>query len=287
MGELVYTATEQRRDGIVGMDHGRMPTDTKVTVWADPNKVCIAQSTMVVGVPRGEAHKDKRYYKWITTVSSGFRRNRAGRPQPFYAYRSWDATRSTPWRHAMADPAFQYLGDRSTEVGEVFTHEMRRAFGAGSLHEMYPIAGMYDLPSYRHIPFAIRPAMKENDWAGFVTNAFGKTRATPRLIAAVAKAEPYFVAYAHQFRGLVPNPMIESFIETQEFDDEMEEGFRLHNPNVRKLLMTMNEESRKAILSRGVDLSDTYRIMNYGGTWQRRAIKPDKLYTSWSEVSSS
>jgi len=41
------------------MTYGRQPTDKKVTIFKNPGKVAVFQSTLVCGVPRQA--KDKRY----------------------------------------------------------------------------------------------------------------------------------------------------------------------------------------------------------------------------------
>lgn len=285
MSEIVYTETDKHRDHIKDMTGGRTIADAKRTVWVSPTKVSITESRLVVGVPRG--HKDKRYYYWMSTESLGIFRNRAGNPQAYHAYRPWDATRKSNWTMGGAQAVFELLGSKDSEKAEVFTHEVWKTFGFNSLEGMYPIAGMYNLPNYTYIPYAIKPAMRESNWADFTMRVFGKTRTTPKLISAVQKSEPYLVSYAHQFRGLVPNPLIETFLSNQGFDEEMEEGFQLHNPNIRKYLMLMNEDSRVNILNKGLDLHDT-NIISYlsGGSAKFRLnnLKIDGTYGTWNDV---
>lgn len=287
MSEIVYTETQKYRDFIDTMEGGRRPADRKTTIFASQNKVALVNSALVVGVPRGADHVNKRYYYWRSTNSVGFYRNRAGQPQPYCARRSWDAKVAEPWRHGNAAPVFNLLGDTSTPGGQAFTHAVWEAFGASKMEEVYPIAGRYELPSYTHMPYSLRPAMRHSDWASFAAHAFGKTRATPRLVAAVENTEPYIVSLAQQFRGFVPNELLTKFIEDNHFDDEMEEGFRLHNPNVREIVRNLNEKSASAILSRGLDLGDTARIMQMtgpGGKYYRKHIEKDKDYSSWSDM---
>lgn len=290
MGERVFSVTEDRRDVIDNLkdphSESRVPSDIKKTVWVSPNKVSIAISTLVVGRPGGEDHKDKRYYKWRTTASLGLYRNRGGNPQPYHAARPWNFKKGDQWAHRNAHTVFDWM-EEDSDLGQAFKHYCWETFDVSRLGDMYPMTDVWGVISYKYMPYTLRPAMRESNWSDFTGRIFGKKRNSVRLQAAVSNTDPYIVAYARDFRGLVPDDELTAFVENTRFDDEMMEGFTGQDPNVRLALRKMNEKSRRTILARGMDMSDIKnleRLRCYGKKWQGGIIGKDNDYASWSDL---
>lgn len=287
MGEIVYAHREEKRDDLP--EYGRRPTDIKTTIFAGPNKVAVVTSTLVAGAVRNST---KHYWQWRTTSSYGFFRNRAGNLQPYHATRSWDGKGrdGKTWSHRVPDLAFGQLDrykETSDEAYEVYRRAVSDNLGIKSIYDLYPMAREYGLIRYNTIPFELRVPMRETTWAGMATAAFGKTRASKRLTDAVANTDPYIVALAHQFRGLVDDERIVKFMEKTHFDEEMEEGFKPHHPRVRRVLKCLKKKDLNAILKNGLDLNDTVRIYHIThcvnhmiDAWS----EPGVSYRSWHHI---
>lgn len=287
MSEIIFTQTFEKRDHIKDI-RSRDATDRKVTIFRSPGKVAIVQSTLVCGVPRG--HRDKRYYYWRSIGSYGFRRNRAGTVVPFSCKRPWNAKSGVGWTHSLPDEPFnwlEYSQNGNDDAGEVFRHAVWAEFGVRKIQDMYPMLDKYRLNSYRTIPNTLKMPFRVDDWSEFTERVFGKTRTTPRLTSAVKKSEPYFVAYAQQFRGLVPDNDIIDFLDRNSFDDEMEEGFTPHSPSVRPFLLKVDDKTRKSLISMTFDLSDmnrVYRFVMFGKRYMEQYATAQP-YVNWSQVS--
>jgi hypothetical protein len=188
------------------------------------------------------------------------------------------------WRHGNAKPVFDYM-EEDSDLGRAFKDACWSTFNITGLGDMYPMADKWGIHSYRYIPYGLKAAMRETGWEDFTGRVFGKTRNSKRLQAAVANTDPYIVAYARDFRGLVPNDELVSFVENTHFDDEMMDGFEGEDPKVRNLLLAMNEKSRRVILARGLDLSDIRNINNrISKNLVHHYIKLDKDYDSWTDA---
>lgn len=265
MVEIVYTETYEKNRGLVdSMDYGRAILDDKVTIFQSRDKVSLVTSNLIVGVPRGrdpEANKNKRYYYWRSVESYGFRRNRAGNVMPFQCRRPWDATVGVHWQHQQARDPFLMLAERADwALANEFRRAVRTTFGVEKPSDIYPMMDEYGLFNYITIPNSLKVAFRERSFDDLTRVSFGKTRTTPRLVAAVANTDPYIVAYAQQFRGLVDNEKIVKFIEDNHFDDEMEEGFRPHSPDIRHGLLAAPKKLLDALISNQMDLSDMNRV---------------------------
>jgi hypothetical protein len=262
MSEIVYTHTREYRDFINQMDGGRTTADQKVTIFQQPGKVAFARSVLVVGVPRG--HKDKRYYYWRTVASTGFRRNSAGTVIPFSCSRPWDAKVGVQWSHKFPNEPFKLLDFEAEDddAAEAYRRAVWYTFGFRNVNELFPMLDEYRLSNYGHIPNTLKYPFRVKDWSEYTARAFGKTRVTPRLVAAVKQTEPYIVAYAQQFRGLVDDDKMVKFIEDNHFDDEMEEGFRPHSPNIRPGLLVAHQGLRDGLIANKMDISDMARVYN-------------------------
>lgn len=288
MSEIVFTETFEARRGVSDMTYGRMPTDRKVTIFRNTGKVSVVNSTLVVGVPRGAP--SKRYYYWRTTASAGFRRNSAGTIVPFSCTRPWDAKVSVAWRHKWPDEPFNWLYGTAHDdtAGEAFQRAVWEEFGVRTVHDMYPMLDKYGLPSYKTIPNSLKMPFRTDDWEDFTTRVFGKTRLSKPLVSAVQNTEPYFVAYAQQFRGLVPDAAVVSFLEHNHFDEEMEETFVPHSPTIRPFLLATNQETRDSLISVDFDISDVRRVMNFVrfGPKHMKAFadRAGTTYKSWTDL---
>lgn len=262
MAEIVYSETQSHRQHLDNLTEGRTVADTKLSVFSGDGKVALVASHLLVGVNRHSKNKSK-WYHWRTVSSMGFYRNSVGNAHPYYASRSLEATRPGPWRHIPAQKVFDMLDGfelGQEAIRDAFVHEVWNRFNITSMYDVYPMAAKYELPSYSLLPYDLRPAMRTDDWSDFTAASFGKQRATPRLIEAVQNTEPYIVAVAQQFRGLVSNQRLTSFIENNHFDDEMMEGFNAHHPYLRPWLKLLSATSRDRLLSRNLDISDLRHI---------------------------
>lgn len=261
MSEIVFTDTTERRGHIKHMTQGRTPSDEKVTIFQSPNKVAFVTSTLVVGVPRG--HSDKRYYHWRSTESFGFRRNRAGNIMSWQCTRPFDAKTGVEWGHRQPRQAFQMLDESDDwEAAAAFKRAVWYTFGIRKAEDIFPMMPEYGLRTYWSVPSSLRSAFRVNDWSEYAARGFGKTRATPRLVAAVKQTDPYIIAYAQQFRGLVDDEKMVKFMEDNHFDDEMEESFVPHSPNIRPGLLVATQELRDGLITSGMDFNDMRRIQN-------------------------
>lgn len=276
MSEIVYTETDKMRSHIASMGHGRTQADRKFTLFASRDKVALVTSSLVVGVPLGRDNDlgykqpltDKRYYYWRSHYSFGLRRNSAGNIVPYQCQRPWDSTYKTPWKHQQARAPFTLLSvDGEDGFSERLAHEYRRAvwsaFDVTSIEDIFPMLPVVGLQHYHTIPHTLHGAFRADDWTEFTARAFGKSRVTARLVAAVKGAEPYHIAYARNFRGLVETEKMVSYLERNaRFDEEMEEKFRPHTPDFRKGVLAANCDTRNALIDVDLTLDDMKRIQN-------------------------
>lgn len=289
MTEIVFTQTFEQRQGVADMAYGRQTTDKKVTIFKNTGKVAVVQSTLVCGVPRG--HKDKRYFYWRSTGSAGFRRNKNGTIVPFSCSRPWDAKVGVPWAHKFPNEPFNWLsgtGTQPDDAGEAFQRAVWDELGIRRVQELYPMLDLYNLPSYLTIPNSLKMPFRTDDWEDFTTKVFGKTRTNKRLIAAVQQTEPYFVAYAQQFRGLVPDEAVQAFLDRNHFDEEMEETFSPHSPTIRPFLLAANQETRKNLINITFDNADLRRVMQFTrfGAKHMKAYadRGETTYQNWTQL---
>lgn len=247
MYKIAFTETFEDRRHIPDMVGGRAPADQKVTVFQSRHKVAVVRSTLVVGVPRG--HPDKRYYNWRTTASFGFRRNTAGNIVPFQCTRNWDSGKGSAWHHITPTAPFNMLekarDDQPDDLGRAFQHACWEEFNITDIKQIYPMLDKYNMSRYSLMPTNLRPAFRQDNWEAYAAVAFGKTRRSKRLVAAVQNAEPFIVSYAQQFRGLVSDEQMVSYMENNFFDDEMEANFKPFNINFRPLLLAASPQVRE------------------------------------------
>lgn len=277
MSELVFSDTiERNRNQVDGMDGGRILLDEKFSIFRRPGKVCFVASTLVCGVPKERIdgyvkhNTAKRYYYWRSTDSYGFRRNKAGFIQPYECSRSWDAPVGTHWRHRQPRAPWQLFDKHESDMGfkaaQEFRHAVWSEFGIESPQDVYPLMNTYGLIHPWTIPNSLKPAFRSDDVTALARYAFGRKRTTPELVKAVAGTEPYMVAYAQQFRGLVPDSSLVAFMRDNHFDDEMEEIFQPHTPDFRKGLLNNTGLAQPLIDLRldAEDLKRIQRVMMFG-----------------------
>lgn len=291
MSEIVYTERhEQGRSAVAGMEYGRAVLDNKVTIFKSRDKVSLVTSRLIVGVPRGEAHKNKRYYYWRAVESYGFRRNNSGNVIPFQCRRPFDAKVGVHWQHQLARQPFMMLDERDDwAVANEYRAAVRSTFGVEKASDIYPMMDEYGLQTYWSIPNSLKAGFRQRSVDAMATAVFGKTRVNPRLIAAVQNTEPYIVALAQQFRGLVTDKKIIKFMENNHFDDEMEEGFTPHSPDIRIGLLGASQSLRDGLIQNTLDLSDMKRIQYLTGmgkyTMRHYFTGPiDKTATTYSQM---
>lgn len=270
--EIKFTETQERRQDLdARLDYAmRTPADSKITVIQNDGKVCLATSTLVVGKATRDPNAN-RYYRWITTESMGLRRNAAGNVVGWRCRRSWDHRKGNQWVHKTVKPAFDLLSERS-EAGEAFQQACWAEFGHTSLSGFFPIAGEYGFDNYSLIPGNILAPFREKNFGDFTRATFGVKRTNDRLITAVANTEPYVVALAHQFRGLVPDKVLTKYIENTQFDEDLMEHFEPHTPRIRDILLAMKPSQVRHLLRDELDLAAT-RVVKWLSPGKRAVPK--------------
>lgn len=286
MSEIVFAETFEQRANVPHMTYGRQPTDKKVTIFQSPGKVAVVESTLVCGVPRG--HPTKRYYYWRSIASSGFRRNKVGTIVPFSCTRPWDAKVGTGWKHKWPQEPFNWLHGTPHDdtAGEAFQRAVWEEFGVTSIQDLYPMLTKYNLSSYATIPNSLKVPFRSDDWEVFTQKVFGKTRTNKSLVETLQKTEPYFVAYAQQFRGLVADSAIQDFFDRNEFDEEMEVSFRPHSPSIRKFLLKTNQQTRDNLINMTFDLSDLNQVANFVRFGDHTMLRyaDGGVYKNWTQL---
>lgn len=260
----VYTETSENRVAVQTNLPGFNLLDKKVSIFQHPNKVAVVTSMLLTGTPwdRSDPHDwkplaGKRYYRWRTMESYGFIRTKAGFPMPYHSSRGPRA--DNYWRNRFPQKALADLEEES-EGGEAYRNAMWETFGTRSVQDIYPMMNTYGLINYPSIPINLRRGFRESDAETYAGIIFGKNRNSKRLQDAVLNTDAYVVSLAHQFRGLVSDDSLLSFMENTRFDAEMESTFAVHNPLMRKALKTLSPNSPQEILSRGLDAADLKRI---------------------------
>jgi len=209
---------------------------------------------------------------------------------PFSCTRPWDAKVGVAWKHKFPNEPFNWLHGTSHDdtAGEAFQRAVWDEFGIRRVQELYPMLDMYDLPAYTTIPNSLKMPFRTDDWEVFTQKVFGKTRTNKRLVAAVQQTEPYFVAYAQQFRGLVHDSFIEAFLDRNHFDEEMEETFSPHSPTIRPFLLASNQETRNNLISITFDNADLRRVMGFvrfGAKHMKAyADRGETTYQNWTQL---
>jgi hypothetical protein len=258
MGEIVWAKTHEHRDHLKGHTYGEVPADTRITVFADKNKVCMVDSTMIIGANRSSG---KYYYRWRSVSSVGFFRNRAGHLQPYRAVRP---LKQSAWNSYYPETAFYYLEEDDAVAGEpmkAFREACKQYLHLRGAYDLYPMARVMEMPErFSLLPANLRPYMRVTDWTEFMTGAFGKSRVTSDLIKAAQETEPYIVSIAREFRGLVPDKEIVDFIKRSKFDEEMMNEFNPHTPRLRAVLRLLNDKSRLELIASPLDLEGTRSI---------------------------
>jgi hypothetical protein len=291
----VYTETIENRTPVLTDLPGFNLLDNKVTIFQNDNKVAVATSVLLTGTPWDKTTGDwqripgKRYYRWRTIGSYGFIRTKSGIAMPYHSMRG--PRSNDHWRNRfpyMAADALSFNGDQA----DAYRHAMWETFGATKVQHLYPMMDTYQLINYPSIPLNLRRAFRETSTEAYAGMVFGQKRNTERLQAAVVNTDAYVVALAHQFRGLVSDEALLSFIENTHFDKEMEETFEVHNPLVRKIVEFLPREDRESILAKGLDAADLKRIMQlsrYASLSQNKYHMTSRFTNisemkSWSEI---
>lgn len=259
----IYSETKQYRDSLSnGYMQTKAMTDRKSAVWKHNDKVSVVESVMLSGHPNQksfEDNPDKRWWRWYTIGSMGFRRNKAGNIVIYNCRRSPDGRRANNFQHNNMNVPMEFLNDGEGPLADAFRDAMWETFRITSQEDFYPMMREYNLYTHKLIPTNIRGAFKLDNWESYTSYIFGKTR-QKRLVAAVQNTEPYVVALAHQARGLISDDTLTKFVENTHFDDELCEQFKPHAPLIRRFIKEMPVSTRERIFSRGIDFLDTQRI---------------------------
>jgi hypothetical protein len=278
MSEIVYREVVEQRPNISDQRYGIIPTDHAVTIFKSGDKVARVESRLMMG---SNPSSDKHYWFWRSTESAGFFRNRAGNIQPYHCNRNTNA--KARWVFSMPSQSLGWLspGDLSPSH-DVARDIVNDVFKISSLGDLYPIADMYGLRAYQYIPFQLRTAMREETWGEYATKVFGKNRTTDRLVSAVQNTEPFVVALAHQFRGLVDDETLVRFMDKTQFDDDMIDNFRPSSPWVRPVVSQLMPRSRKTVLNSGLTIEDISHIARASSTAMWHA-KPNAHRGAWAD----
>jgi hypothetical protein len=291
----VYTETIENRAVVAAELPGLNVADQKTTIFQNDNKVAVATSVLLTGVPWDKSDGDwkpipgKRYYRWRTVGSYGFIRTKTGLAMPYHSTRGPKAR--DHWHNRFPHIAADTLSVPG-QLEDAYRHAMWETFGARRVQDLYPMMDTYQLINYPSIPINLRRGFRESSPEIYAGMVFGKNRNTPRLQSAVVNTDAYVISLAHQFRGLVSDEALLSFIENTHFDKEMEETFEVHNPLVRRMIKFLKQEDREDILSRGLDAADLKRIMllsRYASMPQNKHHMTGRFsgigeMKSWSEI---
>lgn len=265
MFEIVYKSTTEDRSRISRMRYGMEPADNACTVIKKDDKVSILGSQFVVGVPTpGSA---KRYYYWRTISSLGLRKNANGSVVPYHCTREWKGRGNGGWTFQRPTTVFGALA-QSGDMGEAFANAVEETFGVTSARDLYPMMERYGFDKYSAVPSSLLPAFRQTDFEGMANMVFGKTRSSSRMIKAMSQTDPFFVAFAQQFRGLVDDESLVKFMEKNHFDENMENVFKPFSPNIRKLLLLDNAVGQKYasrmknMINKELDMGDLWNISN-------------------------
>lgn len=254
MGEIVWAKTQERRDHIENQVYGQLPADSRMTVFASKDKVCLVDSTMLIGANR---NSDKKYYQWRSVSSTGFFRNKAGHLQPYRAIRP---LKQKVWKSYYPESAFYMLEEADTVAGEpikAFREACKQYLRVRSVYDVYPMSEVMGMPErFNLLPANLRPFMRTTDWNEFMVGAFGKTRVTPGMIKSAQETEPFVIALAREFRGMVSDVTLRKFIANTHFDDEMMDDFRPFTPRVRSVLKHLDDRSKRRLIGEPINLKN-------------------------------
>jgi hypothetical protein len=284
---FVYSETDVRRNHIDNtFFQTKLVTDIKRSVWKDDHKVSVVESVLLTGHPNSQ-NIDKRWYRWYTVASFGFRRNKFDNIIIYNCRRQANGRRGNPYLHNNMNVPMDFLQDGEGALADEFRDAMWETFRITKQEDFYPIMKEYDLYTHKLIPTNLRTAFKADNFGTYVETAFGKRR-RPMLTIAARQTEPYVVSLAREFRGLVPDAELQAFVESTHFDDELEEQFKPHTPMVRKYIRSLSPAARSKLLASGLDFLDTQRIKTLsgdsrGGGWAK-GLPPDSQFTSWSAI---
>lgn len=291
MGEIVWAKTHEHRDHLEGHTYGELPADKRTTIFADKNKVCMVDSTMIVGANRSSG---KFYYRWRSVSSVGFFRNKAGHLQPYRAVRP---PKQKVWNSFYPETAFYYLEQDGSvkfeEPVQAFRDACKRYLHLKSVYDLYPMAEVIGLPErFNLLPANLRPHMRTTDWNEYTAGALGKKRATPEMVEAVQKTEPYVLAMAHEFRGTVDDKALTTFVQTHYFDENLMQNFKPHTPKFRQIIKLTDDKSRMKLLRKPLNEQVTSNI-KYISDRLGTSTPPHKKYTKpighvvdWSHLTS-
>ncbi len=223
-----------------------------VSYFVKDNKVSMISSVKSTGLNR---HSNNRWYRWENT-SGKVVWNRNGRVSGF--------SMSYPRSFWGGVPFSAIEGD------ERFASLVAEHIGPVTFEGVYPLAGHYGITENRQIPQGMGTALKQADLRSLLDVAFGKTRYRRDLMRTAGRANSNAIAFARDFRGLVPIDWIVDFLLRNPRNDEINyNGIK----SIRPILLRADPRSYRDLLrNTAIDTGTTISVndsMRYGTDWER------------------
>lgn len=216
---------------------------SKDSYFVKDNAVTKIHSQKMSGINR---HSRKRYYRWQTGNIYSVYRTKTGRiAGRGRAGKSWTA----------------YLPLDSIRHDEFFKNAIIEKFGVEpSLDSAYPLASHYNIRNEMCIAGGLRNGLRQETLGDLLAVTFGKTRYRKDLAKAVAKSSPNAIAYARDFRGLVPIDWIVNFLRINEATER--EANRIGVKSLRPVLLQIDPRSYRDLLRQTLDGGNVHSIQD-------------------------
>lgn len=216
---------------------------TKYSYFVKDNAVSKIYSQKISGLNR---HSRNRYYRWQTQSVSTVYRTKSGRIAGRHrAGKSWTAS----------------LALHAFERDDFFKQAVVDKFGVEpTLENAYPLASHYGVPNEMCIPGGLRNGLRQETLGDLLNVTFGKTRYRKDLAKAVAKASPNAIAYARDFRGLVPIDWIVNFLRANEGTPQ--DASRMGVKSLRPVLLQIDPRSYRDLLRQTLDGASVHSIID-------------------------
>lgn len=251
------------------------------SVIVTDNKVAVIGSSLLTG-----AHENgKRWYRWKTVSSMGFRHNSNGVVIPYDAHRG---VHPSPWLFRSPNAPFDILENYvfDNKVGDAFKQQAIIKYNIGKLEDLYPMVKYFDTPAYRYIPANLKFAYRSNNLEEFAGKTFGKTRINSKFLSKLQNSDPYHISIAREARGLIDNEKLHHFALMAP-----EEDIEFSSPNLRKLFKLLPSSTIENLLSNPISVNDSRAIgaisfsffVNSKGTEKRLLRKEITSFTDLTQ----